>query len=60
MLGVNFIFIEFASSSVDIKCPVNKYRNNNGRCNNVHRPNWGSENSPFLRLSLEIQSKLIY
>lgn len=60
MLGVYLIFTTTAaSSSVNEKCSVSKYRNADGRCNNVHRPNWGQRNTPFLRLSLEVESKVI-
>lgn len=57
MLGLYLIFITTASSSDNEKCSVSKYRNADGRCNNVHRPNWGRRNSPFLQLPLEIQGK---
>lgn len=58
MLGFYLIFITTASSSDGEKCSVSKYRNVDGRCNNVHRPNWGRRNSPFLQLPLEVQSKV--
>lgn len=60
MLGIYLFFITTASSSVNEKCPVSKYRNADGRCNNVLRPSWGKKNSPFLQLSMEVQSKVIH
>lgn len=57
MLGAYLIFITTASCSVDEKCTVSKYRNADGRCNNVHRPNWGKRNSPFLQFPSEVQNE---
>lgn len=60
MLGAYYlIFITTASYSIDVKCTVSKYRNADGRCNNVHRPNWGKRNSPFLQFPSEVPSKVI-
>jgi len=56
MLGVYLIFVTTTSCSVNEKCTVSKYRNADGRCNNVHRPNWGKRNSPFLQFPSEVQS----
>lgn len=53
------IFVTTVSSFVSEKCTVNKYRNVDGRCNNVHRPNWGAKNSPFLQVSMKVQSNYI-
>lgn len=59
MLEIFLIYITKVSSSTSEKCSVSKYRNADGLCNNVHRPNWGRSNSPFLQLSLEIQSNKV-
>ncbi|XP_050420959.1 heme peroxidase 2 [Adelges cooleyi] len=42
-------------SSHRVKCMVSKYRSVDGRCNNVHHPNWGIQNSQFLQLSAETE-----
>lgn len=58
MLGIYLVFITTTSSSVREKCTVSKYRNADGRCNNVLHPSWGKRNSPFLPLSIEVQGKV--
>lgn len=58
MLAIHLAYTS-ATKFTDEKCLVTKYRSTDGRCNNVHHPDWGTKNSQFLQLKVEIQGKII-
>ncbi len=45
-----FLIHDAESKAVSYSCTVSKYRSNDGLCNNLQHPEWGSSNSSYARL----------